>query len=226
MSDALVITAPGTLSNPMPGNPKLPIRGDFATVTSDGFSGTGRFPGRMTDVALGGSPLPWTASLAAALKVDGGHLTADTPSGSFFTYVAPSGFPDGEVLMEFTVRALPVGASTLVWYIDLFRDSASTTSSKLRAVVYPSGVIKVGDNPAGASWVAFPGAEVPAVAIGDRIGIQYNNRSGKLSLYRNGTQVHTSTPGVKYAGNMFGFAGAADVAGARFDDLKLSRVIL
>lgn len=228
MAQALILTAPAALTNPLPDTPILPLVGDRLVLTSDGFSGpAGSFTGRTADAAMGGKALPWnSAGSGEILKIDGAGRAAgfSTAAGNFFNYIeAPAAMPR-EIELALTLVAKASAASQ--FYVDLFRDNTnSATSRKLRMILTQTALVLVDSN-AGAS-TTIPGTNIPTAA-GDRITLGYNTRTGALKISVNGAPraAVTFRPATPYTGTMFGFAGGADIAGLLLDSFSLTETVI
>lgn len=230
MADALIITSPASMTAPLPGTPLLTLRGDVTTIASDGFSGAAApLAGRVPDAISGGGRKPWKVEGAGSAWVtSGGRLVASPDSsGTYFAYFdSGSTAANREVQLSVRVTELPSAAV----YLDLFRDSLSSDSRKMRLLLAVSGSVALSYSAPSASGetVSISGANF-GYAAGDSLGLQYNTKTNAWAVYKNGVSVRdgifTGLPR-PLTGTMFGIAGTAGMSAGVLDDFKITETII
>lgn len=225
MTNALILTAPSALTNPLPNTPKLRMPGDTFVLTSDSFSGgsNGPISTRVTDCALGGSPMVWATNDTPSLVVEDGRLKYGARTRSSLTWLDVGDIDlDCEIRVSLTLVSMQSAGAL---YFDMFRDNDhASQSTKLRATLSSNGWSFQHSDPVAAS-TTIPGAGMPVVA-GANYEFRYNNRTGTLTTMVNGVQQGVFETGRKYSGRWFGLAVGADIPGFVMDNYKLTQMML
>lgn len=228
MVNALVLTAPSAMTNPLPGTPVLRVPGERMILTSDGFSGpAGSFSGRTTDTAAGGAPMVWGSTADSSFRINGsGAAAAVSGVGpAWFQYITvPGSSARRDIEMGVTIRR-PLATGNQL-YLDMFRDvTDGATSTKLRALFTPTAFLITDGQPGNSTNLA------PAVPYktGDTIRLRYNTNTGALRATVNDAPVVSLTwfPAKRYSGELFGIAAiAADMSGFELDNFILAETVL
>lgn len=225
MTNALILTAPSALTNPLPNTPKLRVPGDTFVLTSDSFTGgsNGPISSRVTDCALGGSPMVWATNDTPSLLIEDGRLKYGARTRSSLTWLDIAGIDlDSEIRVSFKLVSLQSAGAV---YFDMFRDNDhASQSTKLRGTLSSNGWSFQHSDPVTAS-VTIPGAGM-SIVVGANYEFRYNNRTGTLTTVVDGVQQGVFETGRKYSGHWFGFALGTDVPGFAVDNYKLTQMML
>ena len=224
MAQALILTAPQTMTAPPPGTPKLRLAGDVLTLTSDTFSGanTNTLLDRKTDAKLGGTPMRYECLDPASWAISNGTLTKGPSerTNSSALVELPAGVKD--VTFSIKVTAMPV--QTLAgpaMYMQIRRDNMPQPRTQLRLGLYATGSYALSTQINSTSQVYVPGTTKP-YNLGDTIAIR--EYEGLVEIYRNGTKEISVNVDPVFTGNWAGL-NTVDPSAFGFDNFTITETV-
>ena len=224
MPQALILTAPQSLTAPLPDTPILRLAGDVVTLTSDTFTGgnVSTLLGRSTDAKLGGTPMRYECLDPASWAITDGQLTKgpSTRTNSSALVELPAGIKDLTVSVKVTSMPVQTLAGPAM-YLQLRRDNMPQPRTQLRLGLYATGSYALSTQIASTSQVYVPGTTKP-YALGDTIAVR--EYAGLVEIFRNGTKEISVQVDPVFTGNWAGL-NTVDPSAFGFDNFKITETI-
>lgn len=186
MSSTLVLTAPTTLTAPLPGTPKLKLRGDTFVLTSDSFNSANvaALSTRTTDAAMGGEALPYTFLTPAGFGINSGRLVRGTTEGNATAVVQLPATRSKDVTASCKILATPTASSPRLYLIVRRDNPTGSPQSQVRLGIGETSM-SLNLYIDGAS-TTVSGSNI-GVTAGDTVGVREYN--GLVQMLINGTVV-------------------------------------
>lgn len=204
MASTLIFRAPQSIASPLPGTPKLRIRGDAAAITSDAFAtgSAAALTSRTSDALLGGDKLAYTFLNPGAWSIASGQLRRGTAEGNATAMVELPATRSPDVTASCVLHVLPAASSPRL-YLTVRRDNPTGS---------PQSQVRLAINEAAMTLNLYIGGVSETVsgsntgiAAGDTVGIREYN--GLVQMIRNGAVVKEFRyPAGQFTGDWAGFA--------------------
>lgn len=199
----LVFRSPQSMTSPLPGTPKLRIKGDVLPITSDSFNSgsAAALTARTADALLGGEKLAYTFLNPGGWAVAAGELRRGGEGNSTAMVELPA-TRSPDVTASCTVQVLPAVSSPRL-YLTVRRDNPTgSPQSQVRLAINESAMT-LNIYTAGVSETVV--GSNTAIAPGDSVGIREYN--GLVQMLRNGAVAKEYRyPAGTFTGNWAGFA--------------------
>ena len=201
---------PGPFTITDPDWPRFAMWTPGQVFTSDSFSEPGDLAGRMTDAALGGTPVRWVGDEGIAPVQDGMvSFVGDGTSGFVAVEV-----PAGQLDVSFTVAELSTEGFITIFVLS---DDLALNSEQIMFRLNYQGSAIVRDERWGDTLLL---GSVNWVTAGDRFTIGVEGST--VTMSRNGAQVMDAQSRGPFAGRYVGIYKGRTTVGGKLDDFVIT----
>lgn len=201
---------PGTFTITDPDWPRFAMWTSGQVFTSDSFSEPGDLAGRMTDAALGGTPVRWVGDTGIFYSEGGAVAFGDADvAGSVGVEV-----PADNLELSFTVSGLPTEGFLTIF---LLRDTFDSNPHQIMCRISSAGATIIRDERGGDTLLL---GSVNGIQPGDKFTIKVEGES--ITSSRNGTQWMDAQSRGTFDGRYVGFFRGRTTRGGRVDDYVIT----